>query len=803
MSTLLQDVRHAVRLFPNSPAFAVGAVVVLALGIGANSAIFSIVQAVLLRPLPFAEPDRLVRVWHVPPPKAFPGMTRFSVSAANYLDWESQNHVFEKTAILGFMGLNLTGSGEPESVPGARVSHEFFQVLGTRPLHGRTFTASDDAPGAPRVVVLGYGFWRSRFAGDPGIVGRDVRFNGEPYRVIGVMGPEMTMPDFSKVWVPMSWTAEDRAVRNDHNYIVIARLKRGIDLARAQTEMNLLSARLARQYPEDDADWGAVVVPMHEDIVGDVRPLLLVLLGAVVFVLLIACANVANLMLARTVTRQREIAVRTALGASRGRILRQLFVEALVLSLAGGAVGLFAASFGMKGLATLLADEIPHWTVVGVDGRVLLFTLAVSIATGALAGLAPAWRGTRSNVADALKQGLGRAGSDGARRRTRSVLVVSEVALSIVLLIGAGLLIRTMWALRHENPGFDPRGLTTMSFQLPKPKYPEGPSKTAFFERLIARLSALPGVESVGATSDLPLLGGQNWPVQLEGRAPVPVSQQPNVFTSQIAGDYFRTMRIPVERGRLFNASDTADSPGVAVISQAMARQFWPNEDPIGKRFVTAFAGPAPREVIGIVADVKLRGLEVREPVAAMYLPVEQVPRAGMDFVIRSRVPVATAAVGALHALDPEQPALQLGTMEQALSDSLVRQRFAMILLGSFAVLALVLAAVGIYSVLSYTVRNRRREIGIRMALGAQIRDVVRLVVLQGMRPAGLGIAIGLAAALALGHLLSSVVYGVTPGDPWTLAAVAAVLAVVALFACLLPARRATRVDPIRALREE
>ena len=803
MGTIFQDLRHGLRLFAKSPGFALAAILVLALGIGANTAIFSIVQAVLLQPLPFRQPDRLVRVWHVPPAHAFPGMKKFAVSAANYIDWETQNHVFDQMAILGYFGLNLTGSGEPEAVPAARVSADFFSLLGNRPLLGRTFMPRENSPGSSHVVVLGYGYWKSRFGGDRGIVGRDVRFNDEPWRVIGVMGPEVTMPDFSKVWVPMAWNAEDRAVRNNHNYIVVARLKPGVSIRQAQAEMNVISDRLARQYPGDDAGWGAVVVPLRDDIVGDVRPLLLMLLGAVAFVLLIACANVANLMLARTVARRKEIAVRSALGASRGRLLRQLIAESLLLSLAGGGLGLFLATFGMKGMVALLADEIPHSTIVAVNLPVLVFALAISIATGVLAGLAPAWRATRANLADSLKQGLGRTASDSAGARTRSLLVVSEVALSLVLLIGAGLLIRTLWALRHLDPGFDPRGVTRVSVSLPRRKYADDDRRRAFYERALDRMRALPGVEAAGGSSDLPLAGGQNWPIQVEGRPLVPVSQQPNVFTSQVAGDYFRVLRIPLRKGRTFTNADTADSTGVAVISESMARQFWPGEDALGKRFTTAFASEKPREVVGIVGDVKFRGLDYREPVSAMYLPASQVPPSGMDFAIRSRVPVATAAVGAVHAADPDQPVLEVGSMEQVLSASLTRQRFGMLLLGSFAALALVLAAVGIYSVLSYAVRHRGREIGIRMALGAQIGDVLRLIVVQGMRPTVLGIGVGLVSALALGRALSGLIYGVSAADPWTLGGVVVLLAAVALLACLIPALRATRVDPIRALREE
>jgi len=655
------------------------------------------------------------------------------------------------------------------------------------------------------VIVLSHQLWKTRFGGDASIVGREIRLNDQPYRVLGVMGPEMRLPDFSRAWVPTAFDAEARAVRNNHNFVVYARLKPGFDIRRANAEMTLISERLAKQYPEDDAGWDAVVHELRDDMVGDVRPLLLVLLGAVAFVLLIACANVANLMLARTFARRKEIAIRSALGADRGRLLRQLIAESLLLSIIGGALGLFLASFGMKGMVALLGDEIPRTAVVALNGAVLAYTLVVSVVTGVLAGLAPAWRGTATNLADSLKQGLGRTDSAGEGRKTRNALIVSEVALSLVLLIGAGLMIRTLWALRSVDPGFDSKNVTTIALGLSHAQYDDKDRSRSFVHGVLERMAALPGVESAGSTNSMPLTGTSNWPIQIEGRPPLPVSQQPNVVTSTIAGDYLKTMRIPVKRGRAFTPADRADAPGVILISEAMAKRFWPNEDPIGKRLVAAFAAEKPREIVGIVGDVKFHGLETREPVAAMYVPYDQIPSRGVAFAIRAHGGgnVASAAVAAIHAVDPGQPVQQIASMDQLVAESLSRQRFGMLLLGSFAALALVLAAVGIYSVLSYAVRHRGREIGIRMALGAQMSDVLRLIVLQGMRPAVLGMGIGLAAALALGRTLSSLVFGVTATDPWTLAAVAVLLALVALTACLVPALRATRVDPIRALRDE
>ncbi|MDQ2871380.1 MAG: ABC transporter permease [Acidobacteriota bacterium] len=804
MNSLIQDLRHGLRLLARSPAFTIAAVIVLALGIGANTAIFSIVNGVLLQPLPFKDPDRLVWVWHVPPAHAFPGQKTFSVSVANFLDWEKQNHVFEKMGSAEYGSLNLSGSGDPEAVTAARISPDYFSALGSRPALGRTFLPEENAPGAARSVVLSHDFWKTRFGGDRGIVGREIRFDDQPWRVVGVMGPDAVLPDWAKVWVPNAWTGKDRALRNEHNIAVIARLKPGVDIRRAQAEMNVISQRLAKQYPEDDAEWGAIVVPLAEDIVGQVRPLLVVLLAAVAFVLLIACANVANLMLARTLARKKEIAVRSALGASRERLLRQLIAESLLLSLTGGALGLVLARFGVKGMLSLLADQLPRSAEVRLSLSVLAFTLVVSILTGVLAGLAPAWRGTSTNLVDALKQGLGRTDSDSGGNRTRSALVVAEVALSLILLMGAGLLIRSLSNLQRVNPGFDPRDVTTMTIAPPEARHKEGASRAAFFENVLERLRALPGAESVGAVSFLPLMGGNQWPIAVEGQPALPVSRQPNVSAPAVGGDYFRTLRIPLKRGRTFTSADRADSPGVIVISESMAKRFWPNQDPIGRRLTASFVPEKTREIVGIVGDVKQNGLEHVEPVSQMYFPFSQVPPRRMDFAIRSRsAGIGPAAAAAVHAVDPGQPVQQVGPMSQWIAESLSRQRFGMLLLGSFAALALILAAVGIYSVLSYGVRHRGREIGIRMALGAQMWDVLRLIVFQGMRPAFVGMAIGAAAALALGRALQTLIYGVTATDPWTLGAVALILCLVALAACVAPALRATRLDPIRTLRDE
>jgi len=659
--------------------------------------------------------------------------------------------------------------------------------------------------GAGHAGILGYELWKTHFGGSPDVVGRDIRLNDQACRVVGVMPAGFHTPSWAKMWVPLAWDAQQRAVRNNHNFLVVARLKPGVSLASARAEMDAISRRLEEQYPEDDRDWGATVLPLQDDLVADVRPLLWILLGAVGMVLLIACANVANLMLARSLERRREIAVRSALGASRARLFQQLLSEALLLAFAGGALGLVVASFAVDRLVALLGEQIPDVGRVGLDGRVLLFTLALSILTGLLAGFVPALRQTRAESAGALR-GLGRTTSDAGERRTRSALVVSEVALSLVLLIGAGLLIRSLWLLSRVDPGFDSRNVVTLTAFLAKPKYAEPDRQLAYFHEALERLRALPGVESAGGVTDLPLTGGSHWPIAIEGRAPLPVAQQPAVSGAVVLGDYFRSLRIPLKRGRLLTAADDARAPGATVISESMARRFWPGEDAIGRRMTMVFSPGKTFEVVGIVGDVRSEGLERREPVPEMYLALEQAPSPAVQMTVRSARPLPALlreAPAALYRVDPNQPLLEVKTMDQVLADSLTRQRFAMALLAAFAALALALASIGIYSVLAYAVRRRGREIGIRMALGARSADVVRMIVLQGMRPALLGMLLGLAGAMALGRILESFLYGVGVGDPWTIGAVAGLLGLVSVAACLLPAYRAARVDPTAALRSE
>jgi putative ABC transport system permease protein len=815
MTTLAQDLKYALRVLRKSPGFTAAAILVLALGIGANTAIFSVVNAVLLRPLPFQDSNRLVQVWHVPPAKNFPGMTTFSVSAANYIDWQQQNHAFEHMAIYSFSSFNFTTTGDqPEAIQGAGVSPDFFSTLRSQPILGRTFAPEEDQPGHGHVIILSHAIWKSHFAANQNIVGQNIALDGQSYTVVGVMGPDFRFPDWAKVWTPMAWTDAERQVRGEHHYLVIGRLKSDVQLPQAQAEMNTISNRLEQQYPEDDKGWGAVIIPLREQIVGDVRPALLVLLGAVAFVLLIACANVANLTLAKTFARRKEIAIRAALGASRGRVLQQVLVESVLLALTGGALGLLFAHAGTSIITNFLADSLPRSTEIGLDGRVLAFTLGVSLLTGIAAGLVPALRLTKPDVNEALKQG-GRTGSDSAGSRIRSLLVVSEVALSLVLLIGAGLMIRSLSLLRSLNPGFDPSNVVTMTLVVPRTKYATPLQEVQFFEAALNRVQALPGVESAGVIDDLPLNGyGSHQPIVIEGRPVTQMSEQPEVDVRLISPGYTHALRVPLRKGREFNAADTADRPSVVLISETLAQRFWPNQDPIGKHLTMTFFPEKPREIIGVVGDVKLDGLDVTAPSATLYVPVSQLSASAMggwnsfpmSLVVRAAshpTSVVSAVTNAIHEVDRQTPVVEVATMDQLMTNSVSQRRFNMLLFAAFAGLAVLLAAVGIYSVLAYAVRRRVREIGIRMALGAQISDVLRLVVVEVMTPTLIGMAIGVAGALALGRVLSTLIYGVQASDPLTFVGVSAILAAVALLASLIPAYRATRVEPVKALREE
>jgi predicted permease len=791
------------------------AVLTLALGIGANTAIFSVVNGVLLRPLAFRDPDRLVRIWHVPPSKSFPGISTFSVSAANYIDWQSQNHVFEQMAIYSYKNFTLTGSEKPEQLDAGAVSSTFFSTLGVQPLFGRIFLPEEDHPGKAKVVVLSHKFWQMHYGKNPDVVGRHIHLDGQAYLIAGVMPADFRVPDYAQLWTPLAWTDQERAVRGEHHYIVMARLKPQVDLKQAQAEMNTISSRLEQQYPEDDKGWGALVRPLHADMVGDVRPALLVLLGSVAFVLLIACANVANLTLAKTFSRQKEIAIRTAMGASASRVLRQILVESVLLALMGGAIGLIYAHFGVRLIMAFLADKVPHAVEVGLDVSVLLFTVVISVLTGVLAGVLPGLRLSRPNVNQALKQGLGRTDADSSGHNTRGILVIAEVALSLVLLFGAGLMIRSFQQLQRVNPGFDADNVMTMSLAVAGAKFPTPVEQTAFYEQVLRRVRSLPGVESAGVIDDVPLNGnGSHQPISIEGRPAQAMADQPEVDVRLASTGYMKSMRIPIVRGRDFNDSDIAGRPAVILISESMAREFWAGQDPIGKRLTMTFFPGVVREIVGVVGDVKIDGLDQTRPSATLYVPTSQVAEgfAGqwrsfpMTLVVRTANNpggIASAASNAVHEVDPELPVRDILTMNEVMANSVAQQRFNMMLLGAFGILALFLAAMGIYSVLSYSVRRRVQEIGIRLALGARLADVLRMVVVEGMKPVLFGVVLGIAGAFALGRLLASLIYAVRPTDPLTFFGSAVLLALISLLACMIPAYRATRVDPLAALRYE
>ena len=742
-------------------------------------------------------------------------MTTFALSAANFIDWQRQNNVFDKMAIYTGSSLNLTGREQPEALQGAAVSAEFFSTLQVQPMLGRAFTPDEDQQGKNHVVILTYGLWKSRFAANPNIAGQSVNLDGQPYIVAGVMGPKFRFPGWAQYWTPMGWTDKQRAVRGEHHYLAIARLKTNIAIPQAQAEMTAISTRLAEQYPEDDKGWGAVVVPLREEVVSDVRPALLVLLGAVAFVLLIACANVANLVLAKTFGRRKEIAIRVALGAARSRVVQQILAETLLLSLAGGALGLLLAKLSMALTLKFLSDNLPKSTEVSLDTSVLAFTVFISIVTGVIAGLLPAIRMTKTNVNDALKQGLGKTDSDSGGRRTRSLLVVSEVALSLILLVGAGLMIRSLWLLSTLDAGFDPHNVLTMTLVVPQNKYSRPIDEIAFFDRVLSKVRALPGVVFAGLIDDLPLNGeGSHQPIAIEGRPVQAMSDQPEVDTRTITSGYLSTMHISLRRGRDLSAADAPDRPGVVLISASMAQRFWPNEDPIGRHLTMTFFPDKVREIVGIVGDVKLEGMDAAASSATVYLPTSQLstPRLGewrsfpMQLVVRTQsqpTRLVSAVTAAIHSIDSDQPVTDIMAMDNLVDNSLSQRRFSMLLLAAFAVLALLLAAVGIYSVLAFAVRRRVREIGIRVALGAEVKDILRLVTTEGMKPALIGLLLGVAGALALGRVLASFIYGIAAYDPLTFAAVAILLVVVALLASIIPAYRAARIEPTRALREE
>jgi putative ABC transport system permease protein len=802
----IQDLRYGLRVLVKSPVFTIVAVLSLALGIGANTAIFSVVNGLLLQPLPYPEPERIVDVWHTPPQESFPGMAMFSVSPGNYLDWKSQNESFEAMAAYQGNVFSMSDGNTPTTVIGTRVSSEFFSVLRSTPSQGRTFVPEEEQPGRNQVVVLGYGLWQRAFGGDPNLIGQTLSLDSQKFTVIGIMPSGFEFPQEGELWVPLAWDEKERQTRAIHDYEVIARLKPEVSLAKAQAEMSTISSRLEQQYPEANKGWGAVVIPLREDLVGDIRPALLVLFGAVGFVLLIACANVANLMLARGANRKKEIAIRIALGAARSRIVRQLLTESILLSTAGGLIGLLLAGWGSQVLVQMSSGSLPIPGEISMDRWALGFTLLLSFAAGIIAGIAPAFQFSAAETSETLKQGTGRNGGSSASQRTRKALVIAEVILSLILLIGAGLMIRSFWKLQQVDPGFDTSNTIVMGVGLPATKYPDPQQQAVFFDRVLEQISTLPGVVSAGSTTTLPLSGsGSTQPFTIQGRPEPLVAEQPTAKMRYISADYFRAMGVPLRQGRFFNDQDRDKGAQVLIISETMARQFWPGEDPIGKRLTPSFhLDLGAREIIGVVGDVKA-GLDA-DAAPVMYMPYKQAPRSFMTLVARTTSNPQNfnrAIAEAIRAVDSEQALWNVRTMEQVLTNSVSGRRFNMTLLITFAGLALVLAAVGVYGVMNYSVTLRRRELGIRLALGAQRGDVLRLVLGQGLALTFIGIGVGLIAAYGLTRLMESLLYGVSATDYLTFISVSGVLLVVGLLASYLPARRATKVDPMIALRSE
>ncbi len=811
MSTLWPDIRYGWRMLWKSPGFTLVALLTVALGIGANTALFSVVNAVLLRPLPVAEPAALVNIWGTNPQA---DATRENASYLNFIDWRTQQTVFTSVAAYTNTFATLTGNDAPEALDGLAVAPELFQTLSVQPVMGRLFTAQEsEADNAP--IVLSQEVWQRRFGTRGDIIGQPITLDGQPRTVVGVLPAHFKFPfdigtakDF---WTPLDPHNELNTKRGVGYLNVLARLKPGVTLAQAQAEMDNIARRLAGQYSENNEGRGVHLISTYEEVVGGVRPALLVLLGAVGFVLLIACANVANLLLARATRRRRELAVRTALGASRWRVARQLLTESLLLSLMGGAGGLLLALWGVDALAGVLPDDVPRVREIALDGRVLAFTLGVAVLTGLVFGLAPALAASRLDVNEALKESGRGTGGGWRRNRVRSVLVVAEIALSLVLLIGAGLFLKSFVRLREINSGFDPARVLTLSVALPEAKYETPAAQARFFQQLLARMAAAPGVEASAAVFPLPFSGDNaRGNFELEGRQAESQGDAPSALSYIISPDYLRAMSIPLRAGRSFNERDTREAPRVVLINETLARRFFAHEDPVGRRLVIAsfadLAKPATCEIVGVVGDVKHDGLDAAAE-AAYYLPQQQATLAFMTLVVRGTADNPTTLVAgareAVAQLDKDLPLTDIKPMPEWLAASVAARRFNLLLLGGFALLALCLATVGIYGVMAYSVAQRTHEIGIRMALGAQTRDVLRLVVGQGLMLTLLGIATGLLGALALTRVLASLLFGVTATDPFVFAGVAALLALVALVACYLPARRATKVDPLIALRHE
>jgi putative ABC transport system permease protein len=801
-TSLLRDLRYALRTLARNPGFTCVSVVALALGIGANSAIFTVVNSVLLQPLHFQKPQQLIVVRERNLKGGFP---QFSVSPGNYRDFRDHNHTFSGMAAFGRQGLNLSGGAEPERLQGARTTPNFFDVLGRSPTLGRSFTEQEAQLGSHHVILISFGLWQRHFSGRPDAIGQSLKLNEELYTVIGVMPSDFDFPSRAQIWTPLTMNLENWQQRGGHYLSVVARLKEGSSLTAAQADLNTIAALAEQNFPNSNAGWDTTLSSLQESVVGRIRPAMLTLAAAVGFVLLIACVNLANLLLSRSSARRREFGIRSSLGAGKGRLIRQLLTESVLLACLGAVAGLVFAWSGTRLLVNLNPSILPRASEIAIDGRVLGFTALIAVATGILFGLAPAISLSKTDLASALREG-GRGNALGFRRnRLRSALVVGEVALALVLLSGAGLLMRSFYQLQSIEPGFDSRGVLTFRTNLPGSKYKTDEQQAAFYSRALDRIRALPGVSAAGSAQIFPLAGDDYILsfVQI-GKPPVPVRDQPTTAYYVATPGYFSALRIPIKRGRDFDEHDSSSAPPVAIISEGMARQFYANEDPIGQH-IQVGNGSKPAEIVGIAGDVRDQTLEAKGR-ATVYEPAAQVPFGSMYFAVRTRNEPEALISGirtTIHSLDPELPVDAIGTVEALVSTSLSQRRFAMVLMAIFAGLALVLAMVGIYGVISYAVTQATKEIGIRMALGAQRGSVVRMVVGYGSLLVTSGLAIGIAASLGVARMIASQLFEVKPTDPATYAAVAFALLATGLLSCAIPAFRATRVDPLVALRDE
>lgn len=822
MPALFQDLRHALRSFAHTPTFTFAALLSLAMGVGANSAIFSVASALFLRPLPYPDADRLVILWNRSPGL---GIAEDWFSTAQYFDVKHAHQGFEEVAIAIGGNDNLTGDGsEPERIGTIRLSSNLLPMLGARAELGRLFNAADDEPGAPGVAVVDHGTWLRRYGADPAIIGRRVVVNGQPYQIVGVLPRTFSLPrevmptlggaENAEIVLPLPLGAEAQTVRSREDYNIVAKLRPGVSSAEAQAEMDGITARLRHDHPNDYPPNGGLtfsIVPLHEQVVGDVRQPVFVLVGAVAFVLLIACANVANLLLSRAVGRRRELALRAAIGATRGRLVRQLLTESLVLASGGGVLGLLLAGWSLGGIQALGVASVPRVHDIGIDGTVLLFTLAVSIGSGVVFGLAPAWRMSGAALHGALQdasRGSGAGALWGRREGLRRLLVVAEVALAVVLLAGAGLLVRSFAHVQGIAPGFNPLGTLTLELTMNGRKYGDANAILEAYRQVWERLGHAPGVTAAGGVSALPLSQMFSWgPITVEGRMLPAGEAFINVDQRMIGGDYFRAMEIPLTSGRVFSVDDTREHPRVGIVDSYMADTLWPGESPVGRRIRLGLAGATTPwvTIVGVVGRVKQYALDTDSRMA-LYLPQTQFPVRAMNVVLRSAgdpAAFASAVREALRQIDPDLPMYNVRTMTDRVDDSLARRRFSMLLLSLLAGVALALAALGVYGVLAYLVSQGTRDVGIRLALGATPGGIQALVIRQGMSVAAIGLALGLAAALALTRFLSSLLSGVAPTDAPTFAAIALILTLVCLTAIALPARRAARVDPTVALRAE